>query len=429
MSDQDPVLKTELPVSEMAESLVGSEIIRLAGNIRKAIAEGANIHNLTIGDFDPAVFPIPEHLKAGIQEAYESGATNYPPANGLPELREAVARVIQQDQGLDYGADDVLIAGGARPLIHAVYTALVDPGERVVYPVPSWNNNHYTHLMRGEGVPMITGSESHFLPTADQLRPHLNGARLLALCSPLNPTGTAFKREQLLEICAAVLEENKRRTPDDKPLFVMFDQIYWQLTYGATEHVDPVTLCPELRPYVVFIDGMSKCYAATGVRVGWAFGPEKIIAKMRAILGHIGAWSPRAEQVATAGFLSDTSATSTYLNAIRSKLQERLDGIYAVFMALKAKGFAVNAIAPQAAIYLTVQFNLTGKRTHAGQVLESTEDITAYLLEQANLGIVPFYAFGAERSSTWYRISVGTLKGGQVDALASDLERALQALS
>ena len=138
------------------------------------------------------------------------------------------------------------------------------------------------------------------MPTADTIRPHLKGAKLLALCSPQNPTGTVFTREQLEEICDLVLEENRSRGEDEKPLYIMYDQIYGALLHGGEKHVDPVSLRPELRPYTVYVDGISKALAATGVRVGWALGPDYIIDKMKSILGHIGAWSPKAEQMATA---------------------------------------------------------------------------------------------------------------------------------
>ena len=190
-------------VSQLAEHLIGSEIIRIAGEINGRIAKGERIHNLTIGDFDPGVFPLPARYRELIQQAYTEGLSNYPAANGVAELRKAVAGLVQHNLGSAYAADDILIAAGARPVIYAAYKAVVDPGERVVYPVPSWNNNHYSYLHQAEKVEVQTTPENRFLPTADDLRPHLQGAALLALCSPLNPTGTSFTREQLAAITAA----------------------------------------------------------------------------------------------------------------------------------------------------------------------------------------------------------------------------------
>lgn len=427
---QSPTDLQNLPVSDMAQALVGSEIIKLAGEIKARIAQGESIFNLTIGDFDPAIFPIPKELLEGILAKYKAQHTNYPAANGMQELREAVSAFIEKRQGLKYSANEVLIAGGARPLIYAAYQALVDPKDKVVFPVPSWNNNHYSHLSGAHAELIMTGPETHFMPKAEQLTTALKDARLLALCSPLNPTGTVFSKEQLLGICELVLKINQERLQQgEKPLYLLFDQIYWQLTLGETKHYDPVSLMPELRPYTVYIDGLSKAFAATGVRVGWAMGPEKIMSKMKSILGHVGAWSPKAEQLATAEFLGMDDAVDAYLTSIKSRVSQRLNDFYEGFQSLKSEGHQVDAIAPQAAIYLTAQLNLIGKRTENGQVLENTAEVTDYVLREAGLAIVPFYAFGAERSSTWFRISVGTAKDKDAHAVTARLRTALEKLS
>ena len=271
----------ELKVSKMAENLIGSEIIKLAGEIRELIAKGERIYNFTIGDFDPKIFPIPAELKAEIIKAYQEDETNYPAADGMADLRKAVGKQIRDWQGLSYADNEILIAGGARPVIYAIYQALLDPGETVLFPAPSWNNNHYTHLSHAKPAFVETKPENNFMPTVEELAPFIQDATLLALCSPLNPTGTVFSKEQLENICDMVIAENKRRSADQKPLYIMYDQIYWTLTYGDTVHYDPVSLRPELRNYTIFVDGISKSMAATGVRVGWAFGPKKIIDKMK----------------------------------------------------------------------------------------------------------------------------------------------------
>ena len=416
------------PVSKMAESLQGSEIIRLAGEINEKIKQGEKIWNFTIGDFDPAIFPIPEELLNEIIEAYKAGHTNYPAANGILSLRQKISAFISKYQMLDYDAEAFLVAGGARPLIYALFQTLVDPGDKVVFPVPSWNNNHYTHLSHANQVMIEASAENNFMPTADELRPHLADATLLALCSPLNPTGTTFTKEGLLEIAQLVLEENSRRAPGSKPLYLMYDQIYWTLTYGETRHEDPVSLVPELRPYTIFIDGLSKAFAATGVRVGWAFGPNHIIDNMKSILGHVGAWAPKAEQVATAAYLSDLNQVQSYIGNLRERLQRRLNAFYEGIMQLKAEGYSVDAVAPQAALYLTVKIDLRGKQTESGRLIETTADVTQYLLDKAGVAIVPFYAFGASKDSSWYRLSVGTCKADSIPEVIDSLRLAFSVL-
>ena len=419
----------ELPVSKMAENLIGSEIIKLGNEINERIRKGEKIYNFTIGDFNTKFFPLPKELKQEIINAYTNDETNYPAANGMVELRESVSAFLQRKQGLTFSPEQILIAGGARPLIYAAYQTLVDPNDHVLFPVPSWNNNHYTHLSHAKQLFVETKAENNFMPTAKELKPFIDKVTLISLCSPLNPTGTTFTAEGLAEICDLIIEENSRRGEDEKPLYLMYDQIYWTLTYGETEHVDPVSLRPEMAPYTVFIDGLSKAFAATGVRVGWAMGPEKIINKMKSILGHVGAWSPKAEQIGTAKYLKNETAVDHFIEDIQIRLHERLNGLYQGLLELKNAGYAVNAIQPQAAIYLTVQFNLIGKKTPAGNWLEKTEDITQFILDEAKIALVPFYAFGASKDSTWYRLSVGTVDTNEIKTVISKLRTALEKLN
>jgi len=417
-----------LPLSKMAETLQGSEIIKLAGEINEKIKQGEKIFNYTIGDFDPSIFPIPLELKNEIIKAYQEDQTNYPAANGIQKLRESVAYFIEKYQGLKYGAEDFLIAGGARPLIYAAYQTILDQGEKVIFPVPSWNNNHYTHLSHAEKVMIEALPENNFMPLADDIKPHLKTATLLSLCSPLNPTGTTFSKEGLFEICKLVLEENLNRPEGAKPLYLMYDQIYWSLTYGNTVHYDPVSLLPELRPYTIFIDGLSKAFAATGVRVGWAFGPSDIIDKMKSILGHVGAWAPKAEQVATGNYLSNPSNAFAFIEQLKESLSDRLFGFYNGFLKLKNEGLPIDVIEPQAALYLTVKINLSGLTTPEGILLDTTEKATKYLLDAAGVAIVPFYAFGAPKESTWYRLSVGTCALSDIELVINAIRNSLSKL-
>ncbi|HEU4718145.1 MAG TPA: pyridoxal phosphate-dependent aminotransferase [Bacteroidia bacterium] len=416
----------------MAESLIGSEIIKLAADINEKIKNGETVYNFTIGDFNPKLFPIPQELKKFIIDAYNNDETNYPAANGVAELRSAVSNLIEKRQGLKYSPDEFLIAGGARPIIYAIYRTIVENGDKVLFPVPSWNNNHYTHLCTGDYANQVfveTKPENNFMPTAEELRPHLSKVSLVAVCSPLNPTGTTFSKKDLSEICDLILAENARRGPGEKPLYLLYDQIYWALTYGDTVHYDPVSLRPEMRPYTIFVDGISKSLAATGVRVGWAMGPKAIIDRMKSILSHVGAWAPKAEQVATAKFLSDLSAYDKFLGEIKQKISTRLTAFHKGFQDLKKKGYAVDSIAPQAAIYLTIRFSLHGKKTPDGKVLATTKDITGYILNEAKMAVVPFYAFGASPDSSWYRLSVGTCRPEDIEAIMGSLEKALSKLS
>jgi aspartate aminotransferase len=425
----EPTNKMEIEkLSQLAETLIGSEIVKMNGDIKEKMKQGESIYNYTIGDFDPSIFPIPSELEEEIIYSYRKHYTNYPAGEGELDLRKSVSHFIHEREQLDYGVDEILIASGGRPLIYTLYRALVDENDKVIYSVPSWNNNHYVHFTKGDHCVIETTTETNFMPTAEMIAPHLEGATLLALCSPLNPTGTCFSQKQLKDICDLVVAENNRRDKEEKKLYIMFDQIYWLLTYGKTEHYNPVTLNPALKPYTIFVDGISKCFAATGVRVGWAMGPALVINKMKAILSHVGAWSPLPEQKATAKYLMQKGSVDQYLKIFKREISERLDKIYAGFIQLKNEGFNVDAVTPQASIYLTVQINLAGKTTADGRLLEKQSDVTSYLLNVAKLALVPFHAFGASKNATWYRLSVGNCKKEEINEMLHKLRDALKKL-
>ncbi len=409
-------------VGTMVRGLIGSEILRIAGEIRELVAQGKQVCNLTVGDFSPREFPIPASLGDAIAAALKAGETNYPPSDGVLALRQAVVRFYERALGLKYPLESVLIAGGARPVIYAIFRAVVDAGETVIYPVPSWNNNHYSYMVGAKAVEVVTSPEHGFMPTVEQLAPHLPEARLLCLCSPLNPTGTMISPEALKDIGQRVVEENRKREAQGrKPLIVMYDQIYWTLTFGQTKHVTPLELVPELAPYTVFVDGISKAFAATGVRVGWAVGPPSIISRMKDVLGHVGAWAPKAEQVAVGRFLDDVPAVAGYLETMKRRVDERLVALHQGFTAMKAAGLPVRSIAPQGAIYLSAQFELLGK---AG--LRTNDDIRKLLLDKAGFALVPFQAFGLRDDTGWFRLSVGAVSMEEIKAALPRVEAVLR---
>ena len=407
-------------LSKLARGLVGSEVLRIAAEIRALTAQGHSVCNLTVGDFDPREFRPPDRLLAGVQKALADGHTNYPPSNGTIELRQAVMRFYAREFGLDYPVESVLVAGGARPLIYATYRALVDPGDVVAYPVPSWNNNHYCYLTGAQGVPIEVGRESAFHPTPAQVREVLPAIRLLALNTPLNPTGTAIDPEALAEICRDLVAENRgREARGERPVFLMFDQVYWSLEFERMSPPSPPALVPEVAPFTVMLDAISKSLAATGLRVGWSVTSPAVTQRMSDFLGHVGAWAPKAEQIATAEFLDDADAFRSFRLEMHGKLRARLDRLYRGFSALAARGLPVEAVEPEGTLYLSARVDLFG-RSLDGVRMENNEDIRKALLGGAGLAVVPFQAFGLARENGWFRLSVGA---ASLEAIEHGIER------
>ncbi|MGZ5443049.1 MAG: pyridoxal phosphate-dependent aminotransferase [Thermoanaerobaculia bacterium] len=395
---------TDDSLSTLARGLIGSEVLKIASEVRALTESGRSVANLTVGDFSPTEFRIPRLLESLIAENLAAGQTNYPPSDGTLELRRSVVDLMREDFGLTYPLESTLIAGGSRPIIFAAYAAVVDRGDKVIYPTPSWNNNHYTYLTGGVPVELVVGSDTNFMPTAEMIRPHVRDARLIAVCTPLNPTGTVMAKSEVEAIARLVVEENTRRADaGERALFLMWDQVYWMLTFGEeNRHWTPPQVVPESAAYTIFVDGISKALAATGLRVGWTVAPPAVTARMRDIIGHVGAWAPKAEQLAVAAFLRQKDEITAFHDTMIRELRLRLDALYDGMMSMRGEGLPVHAIAPQGAIYLSAQFDLVHR-------FRTNEAIRKFLLEEAGFAVVPFQAFGLKRDDGWFRLSVGAV--------------------
>jgi aspartate aminotransferase len=407
-------------LSAMARDLRGSLILGIAAEVRALAAKGQAICNLTVGDFDSRQFPIPIELRRLISEALERGETNYPPSDGLLALREAVVEFVAREHGVTTTVQSVIITAGGRPAIYAAFRCVLNPGDVVVYPVPSWNNDYYAGMVGARTIPVRTSAAEDFQPTATLLAPHLESATLLCLCSPANPTGTILPPEALREIMEAVVRENGRRSvAGRRPLFVLHDLMYGSLVFRGTVNAHPLALVPAAAPWVITVDGISKAFAGTGLRVGWTSAAPAVIARMKDFLGHVGAWAPRPEQAATAKFLGDTTAIARYRAQMDAALTARLDALYNGFIALREAGHPVNCVRPQGAIYLSLQLDLVGRRVN-GVKVESNEAIRKMLLEQAGIAVVPFDAFGLSEQTGWFRLSAGAVS---IQEIAEGLAR------
>jgi aspartate aminotransferase len=396
-------------LSDIAAGLVGSEILKIAADVRAMQAAGQHVLNLTVGDFNPKEFPIPQLLTDETIRALQTGQTNYPPADGIPELRQALQQLYERELGLRYPLSSIIVQSGGRPGIYGVYRALLNPGDAVLYPVPSWNNNHYCHLLNARAIELETRPEDGFLPTAEAIAARIGEARILALNTPLNPTGTVMSADHLRSICEVVLAENKRRAEQGIPaVYVLFDQIYWMLTFGEARHYTPPEIMPEMAAYTIFVDGISKGFAATGLRVGWTVAPAALAGPIKDVIAHIGAWAPKPVQAATAALLNDVEAIQEYHAHMKSEVQARLMALYEGFEAMRAAGLPVQCLAPEGAIYLSAHLDLIGREVD-GAPLRTNDDIRRFVLSEAGFAVVPFNAFGFKEENGWFRLSVGAV--------------------
>jgi len=406
-------------LSEMAQSMERSRILSIAASVKKMIAEGKEVTPFTVGDFSPLHFEVPRRFVELAHQALDDGQTNYPPAAGLAELRMALAEWMKQRYDLDVGAEGIIVGSGARPVLYASFRLFLEPGDGFAYGVPAWNNHYYVHLNDSVGIPLVGNVESRFLPTAKQVEEEVHRIRVLVLNSPLNPTGTCFSAEELGAICDVILNENAKRQKDgQKPVMLVYDQVYATMTAPDVEHVHPVQIRPEMFDYTVTLDAISKSLTGTGLRLGWMAIPPSLAAPVVALIGHMGAWPARPIQAAVAGLFEDHDELDTYFSDLDERIHQRMEILIRRLSEMRP---LVDFVEPQGGIYLSTRFNLFDKIGAA-----TNEDIRLWLLSEVGIAVVPFQAFGLEEDSGWFRISVGAVGCDEIEAAMDRLEAALK---
>lgn len=422
LADHLPPADVLLPaLNGVSAAMKGSMILGIAAEVRALAASGRTGCNLTVGDFDPRQFPIPDVLRDAITASYMRAETNYPPAEGIPQLRQAICGWYARCLGIEVKPEWVVVASGARPVMYAFHRLFLERGDEQLFAVPSWNNGYYGQLCEAKSVALRTRPEDDFFPDPDELRRHVRTARVFNLNSPQNPTGTVIAPDRLAAIARVVVEENdRRRQTGERPLLWMWDQVYWQLVFGDAKHVHPCALVPEVTPWVVTVDAISKAFAATGLRVGWAVLPPVFAERMKALVGHMGAWAPRPEQAATAHLLADDAAMDAYGRTFRGGVSARLRILDEGLTRL-----GIEHLVPQGAMYLSVRFDLFGRPGLDGAPMTTNEHIRKWLLERAGIAVVPFQAFDLEEESGWFRMSVGATSPEELTAALDRLAAVL----
>lgn len=420
----DPEAAARGALTPAMMAMKGSAILAIAGQVRALKAQGRVICDLTVGDFSADQFQVPDALITEMDLAARAGHTNYPPADGIPELKSAIIDLYRDQMGQTWPEGSVCVASGARPPIYAAWRLFVEPGDRTISFLPMWNVGYYAQLTLADHQFIPTSAATNFFPTVEQVAAALPGTRLVCLNSPLNPTGTVIDRDVLQGISQAIVDENRRRARlsgrDARPVMLLYDQVYWMLTAPGVVHHTPVELVPEIAPYVVYVDAISKCFAATGLRVGWAVLPPHLQTRMRSLIGHIGAWAPRNIQLAAAKILRDPVAVERTMVDMRAGVQARLDRLYEGVSSLAGEGLPISAIAPQGAIYLSLRVDLIGRG------FATNEELRIWMLNEAGIALVPFQAFDLADETGWFRASVGAVGVAELDGAIERLRDAFK---
>ena len=404
--------------SRVAAAVGASDILRVAAEVRSRRRRGQPVIDLSVGDLVAPELQPPPGLLHACTRALAEGPHGYPPPDGIEPARREIAAFLQRTLGLAADMGCIAVQGGARPLLYAIYRALVDPGEVVIDPVPSWNNRAYTALVGGRRQVVETEAEDGFLPRAEALQPHLPQARLLVLTSPSNPSGMTLAPHRLREIAQLVVDENRRRERRGglRRLWLLWDQSYWQLASDDACPATPGQLVRAIGPALAIVDCASKAFAATGLRAGWMVAPPPLLAQVSALCGHIGAWAPRHVQAGLAAFLPRTEEVLRYTADLRRRLGERIE-LLCTGLQRACEGLPVRVLAAPVGLYVAIWVGVPGV---------SDRQLQRRLLEEAGLAAVDFRAFGFERDTAWLRLSVGSASREELAGVGARLRRWLE---
>ena len=368
-------------LSKRAKNLKPSPTLALAAKAKDLKAQGQNVISLTVGEPDWDTFAIVK--KAGIV-AIENGETKYTPANGLPELRKAIAEQVSRDLSLSYTPEEVTVSAGGKFVIFSALQALIDPGDEVIIPAPYWVS-YPAQVELAEGCPVIvpTQKENRFTLTAKELEAAITDkTKMLILNSPSNPTGNMYSESSLAEL-AEVLKKHSQ-------ILVMSDDIYNRLVFnerGLAPHL--LEAAPELKNRVIIINGVSKTYSMTGWRLGWALGSREVIGAMTNYQSQSVSCAAAFTQKASLQALVEAGGD---LKESLVKLKKRRDFVIEALKSLPN----VSVEVPDGAFYVWPDISFYLGKKWGDRKINTSNEFAALLLEKEMVATVPGLEFGQE---------------------------------
>lgn len=394
-----------IPISKMAAAVQPSATLAAAAKARQMKAEGVHVYDFSLGEPD---FPTPEHICQAAVKAMKDGHTHYTPANGIPELRSAIAKWYGKTYGLQCTADQVLVSNGAKHSLHNTLAALVGPGDEVIIPTPYWVS--YSDLVQMTGAKYVlvpTTHESGFKMSPAQLKAAITPqTRLLMLNSPSNPTGSVYTRQELEALADVVLGSN---------VAVLSDEIYERLVFGDAKATCFATLRPGLAERTITVSGLSKTYAMTGWRMGWAVGPVHAIKAMGNVQSQQTSCPSSITQYASIAALQGEQEC---VEKMRREFEARRELVCKRLSAMPG----IICPTPGGAFYAFFSVASYFGKTLGGMKVADSAGFCQVALEQARVNCVPGSAFGAEG---YVRLSFATSRE-QLNGGLDQLEKLLQ---
>jgi aspartate aminotransferase len=342
-------------------------------------AQGVDILSFAAGEPD---FDTPEHIKKAAVDALSKGLTKYTPSSGIAPLRAAIAEKLRRDQGLAYEPAQVLVSCGAKHSIYNALHAILDPGDEAIVSSPYWTS--YPEMVKtADARPVIvpTDEQSGFKLDPDRLAEAITPrSRVLIHCSPVNPTGGVYSKGEL---------EGLARVAVDRGLYLISDEVYEKLIYGATPHVSVASLGAAFAERTIVVNSCSKTYSMTGWRIGYAAGPRDVIDGAAKIQSQSTS-NPTsiAQYAALAAFQGDQSFLAGWV----AEYRRRRDAI--VNLIREIRGLTV--IEPEGAFYVFPRVSALFGRAWKGKPLRNSLDVAGFLLEEARIAVVPGSGFGSD---------------------------------
>lgn len=366
-----------LPISKRAQKLAPSETLAMAAKARELKAKGIDVVSFATGEPD---FDTPSFVKASAKKALDDGLTKYTPSAGIPELRKAIKSKFKSDNGLDYAEDEICVTCGAKQAIYNALQVLLGDGDEAIVVAPYWVS--YPEQVRLAGAaPVIvpTTAKSFFKLTPASLEAAITPrTRAIILNTPSNPTGSAYTRGEL-----AALGEILAR----HGVAIISDEIYEKLVYGEFRHVSIAAACPAARDLTITVNGVSKAYAMTGWRMGYAAGPREVISKMTTLLGQQITGIPGFVQRACVDALTGPQEE---IERMRKEFAARRDLMLELLLSIPE----IRCHVPEGAFYLLPNIEAYLGRKWNGRAIADATELAGYLLDEAHIATVSGDPFG-----------------------------------
>lgn len=380
-----------------------SPTIAITAKAKQMKADGIDVIGFGAGEPD---FDTPEHIKAAAVEALKAGKTKYTPADGLPELKDAIIAKLSRDQGLDYRREEIVVSCGGKHSLYNLAQVLFQAGDEVIIPAPYWvSYPPQVELNDAKALIIDTTQESGFKLTPDQLDKAINkNTRALILNSPSNPTGTAYSRDEL----AALAEILKKHD-----VLCISDEIYEKIVYDGFEFAS-IAECPGMQERTVIVNGHSKCYSMTGWRMGYAAGPKEIMRACAKLQGQV---TTNITSITQWAAIAALEGPQDFLNDWVAEFKKRRDRIIELLTAIPG----IECYKPQGAFYVFPKIEALLGKEFGGKKLGNSVELADYLLDAAKVAVVPGSGFGSEG---YMRLSYATSMENIEEGLAR-ISRAL----